>query len=102
VYGGDVSSVEPQGLSDSNYASDMSERRSRTSDVFMINGAAVSWKSHRRQTVALSTTEAEYMALTKATQEATLMRQLVHELHQDSGSPDTIHDSMRTTKVALL
>jgi hypothetical protein len=57
--------------SDSDYASDIGgERRSRTGYVFVLNCAAVSFKSQRQQTVALSTAEAEYMALTAATQEA--------------------------------
>ncbi len=38
--------------------------------VFMLNGGAVSWRSQKQQSVALSTTEAEYMALVAATQEA--------------------------------
>jgi hypothetical protein len=36
----------------------------------MLNGAAVSWKTQRQQIAALSTTEAEYITLTAATQEA--------------------------------
>jgi hypothetical protein len=32
------------------------------------------------------------MALTNATQEAMLLRQLMHELHQDSDSAVTIHE----------
>ncbi len=35
-----------------------------TGYVFMMNGAAVSWKSQHQPTFALSTAEAEYMALT--------------------------------------
>jgi hypothetical protein len=69
MYGG-ASSPKVIGWSDSDYASDIGERRSRTGYVFMLNGAPVSWKSQRQQTVALSTAEAEYMALTAATQEA--------------------------------
>jgi len=91
MYGGAPSS-KVVGWSDSDYASDIGERRSRTGYVFMLNGAAVSWKSQRQQTVALSTAEAEYMALTAATQEAMFLKQLLHEFHQDSGSPITIHE----------
>jgi hypothetical protein len=91
MYGGAPSS-KLVGWSDSDYASDIGERRSRTGYVFMLNGAAVSWKSQRQQTVALSTAEAEYMALTAATQEAMFLKQLLHEFHQDSGSPITIHE----------
>jgi hypothetical protein len=60
--------------------------------VFVLNVAATSWKSQRRHTVALSTAEAQYMALTIATQEAMFLRQLMLELHQDSGTAITIHE----------
>jgi len=40
-----------------------------------MSGAAVSWKSQKQTCVALSTAEAEYIALAAATQEATWMRQ---------------------------
>jgi hypothetical protein len=91
MYGGAPSS-KVVGWPDSDYASDIGERHSRTGYVFMFNGAAVSLKSQRQQTVALSTAEAEYMALTAATQEAMFFNQLLHEFHQDSGSPITIHE----------
>jgi hypothetical protein len=91
MYGGAPSS-KVVGWLYSDYASDIGERRSRTGHVFMLNGAAVSWKSQRHQTVALSTAEAEYMALTATTQEAMFFKQLLQEFHQDSGSPITIHE----------
>ena len=58
------------GYSDADFAGDVEQRRSQTGYMFMLNGAAISWKSERQQTTALSTMEAEYMALTAATQEA--------------------------------
>jgi hypothetical protein len=69
MYGG-APSPKLKGWSDFGNASNIGERRSRTGYVFMLDGAALSWKSQRQQTVALSTAEAEYMALTAATQEA--------------------------------
>jgi hypothetical protein len=42
--------------------------------------------------VALSTAEAEYMALTAATHEAMFFEQMLHKFHQDSGSAITIHE----------
>lgn len=46
----------------------------------MLNGGPVSWCSKRQATVALSSTEAEYIALTLAAKEATWLRLLLTEL----------------------
>ncbi|KAG5888931.1 hypothetical protein JTB14_006299 [Gonioctena quinquepunctata] len=51
------------GYTDADYAGDVTTRKSRTGYVFMINGSPVTWCSQRQQVVALSTTEAEYIAL---------------------------------------
>ena len=44
----------------------------------------MSWRSKKQSSVALSTAEAEYMALASAGQEAVWMRQLTAELHGSS------------------
>jgi hypothetical protein len=44
----DASTSKMVGWSDSDYASDMGGRRSRTEYVFMLTGAAVNWKSERQ------------------------------------------------------
>eukprot|EP00873_Tetraselmis_striata_P006316 jgi/Tetstr1/426580/TSEL_016858.t1 len=51
------------GYCDADWAGDVVSRRSTTGSVFMLCGTAVSWKSQLQATVALSTAEAEYMAL---------------------------------------
>jgi hypothetical protein len=43
-------------------------------------GGAISWSSKKQRTVALSTVEAEYMALSFTTQEAIWLRSLIKEL----------------------
>ncbi|KAL0342640.1 UNVERIFIED_CONTAM: Retrovirus-related Pol polyprotein from transposon TNT 1-94 [Sesamum calycinum] len=58
------------GYVDSNYANDRDSRRSTTSYVFTLCGACISWKSQLQNIVALSTTEAEYIATTEAFKEA--------------------------------
>ena len=58
----------------------MDKRRSTTSYVFTLSGAPVSWKSTLQTTIALSTTEAEYMALTEAINGAIWLRGLLNEL----------------------
>jgi hypothetical protein len=51
----------------------------------------VSWASKRQPTVALSTTEAEYMALSAAAREAVWMQRLFMELRFDAADSITIN-----------
>ena len=71
---------ELQGFADASWASDLDSRRSTTGYVFFLHNSVVSWKSKRQPTVATSSTEAEYMALYSATQEAVWLRLLLSEL----------------------
>lgn len=50
----------------------------------------VSWRSHKQESVALSTAEAEYIALSSAAQEAEWIRRLVSELGNGPKGPTTI------------
>jgi hypothetical protein len=68
------------GFSDSSWAADIDSRRSVTGYVFFVAGAPVSWKSQSQTTVALSSAEAEYMALCAATQEAVHLRVLLQDI----------------------
>ena len=69
------------GLSDADWGRDLDSRRSTTGFVVLLNDAVVVWKSCKQPTVALSTTEAEYMALTDAAKEIKWIRQLFDELN---------------------
>ena len=72
------------GFSDSDYAADEKDRRSTTGYYFSLNsdGPAISWKSRKQPTVALSTCEAEYMALCETTQEALYLKQFLQDLDE--------------------
>lgn len=52
-----------EGFSDSDRSTDRDKRRSVTGYVFQVGGNTVSWRSALQHVVALSTIEAEYMAL---------------------------------------
>ena len=48
--------------------------------MFVLGGTAISWKSSKQTCVALSTAEAEYVALSAAAQEAMWLQQLASDL----------------------
>ncbi len=50
-------------------AGDREDRKSTSGYLFQIAGGPVSWRSKKQDTAALSTAEAEYVALSGATQE---------------------------------
>ncbi|XP_075157801.1 uncharacterized protein LOC142231066 [Haematobia irritans] len=74
-----------QGYADADWASDTTDRKSTTGYIFFVNGCAVSWESKKQKTIALSSTEAEYMAMSNAAREATYLKRLMAEIGYDSG-----------------
>eukprot|EP00253_Pinus_taeda_P034030 PITA_34030 len=60
------SNIALQGYVDVDMAGDRDKRRSTTGYVFILGGIAVSWVSKIQSVVALSTTEAKYVATTEA------------------------------------
>nr|GEX10440.1 retrotransposon protein, putative, Ty1-copia subclass [Tanacetum cinerariifolium] len=72
--------VDVAGFVDSDYAKDPNKCRYITGYAFLVQGCVVSWKATLQYVVSLSTTEAEYMALTEAVKEAIWLRGLLEEL----------------------
>ena len=72
--------VTLHGYCDADWAGDEADRRSTTGYVFMLGVGAISWNSKRQPTIALSTTEAEYMAMSACTKEAIWLRQLLADV----------------------
>ena len=72
------------GYSDADWASSVEDRKSTTGYLFYMNeeGPAISWKSKKQSTIALSSCEAEYMALTACTQEAMFLKMLLSEFEE--------------------
>ena len=67
--------------SDADWAGDLNDRKSTSGYISMLSGGAVCWKSRKQTCVALSTAEAEYVALANAAQEVIWMRQLMEILN---------------------
>ena len=85
------------GYSDANWGNDINTRRSTTGYIFYLSGGAISWSSKRQATVALSSTEAEYMALTQAIKEAIWLRSLLAELNY---TQDMRHNLIRGQSIS--
>ncbi|KNZ75285.1 Copia protein [Termitomyces sp. J132] len=68
------------GVVDADWASDTDTRRSVSGYAFFLYSSLVSWSSTKQKTVALSSTEAEYMALSHAIREAISIRFLLTSL----------------------
>ena len=60
--------------------------------MFKLCGAPISWRNKKQTSVALSTAEAEYIALSSATQEAVWLRQLTSELRFKPTKPTVIYE----------
>ena len=78
------------GYSDADWAGDLDDRHSTTGNLFMMAGGAISWMSKKQATVALSTAEAEYVALSAATQEAVWLRRLLTDLEVVQDEPTVL------------
>ena len=78
TYGGHEPGLEA--YTDADYAGDIDTRRSTTGYVYVLNGGAISWSSRLQQTVAASTTEAEYMAAAFAIKEGLWLRKLFNDV----------------------
>jgi len=66
--------------SDSDYAGDIDTRKSTSGYVFYAGNGPISWRSACQHAVTLSSTEAEYYALTEAAKEAIWLQTLLTEL----------------------
>ena len=79
------------GYSDSDWASDIDTRRSTTGYIFKTDSGTISWASSKQRTVALSSVEAEYMALTESAKQAMWTLQILENLKFDVDLPFSIY-----------
>ena len=78
------------GYVDADWAADINNHWSITGHVFILAGAAISWSSKKQTSVALSSTEAEYMATAAVTKEAIWLHTLFNELNTLSSQLTTL------------
>nr|GEX13390.1 retrotransposon protein, putative, Ty1-copia subclass [Tanacetum cinerariifolium] len=81
VYGGNPEAeLRVDCYCDARFETDKDDTKSQTGYVFILNGGAVDWKSSKQSTTAMSATEAEYIAVSKAAMEAVWIRTFISRL----------------------
>nr|KYP31853.1 Retrovirus-related Pol polyprotein from transposon TNT 1-94 [Cajanus cajan] len=74
------------GYSDADMAGDVDSRKSTSGYLITFAGGAISWQSRLQKCIALSTTEAEFIAITEGCKEILWMKKFLQELGQDQES----------------
>lgn len=94
------SSDPPTMFTDADWGNCSLDRKSYTGYTFIMSGEAISWESKKQQTVALSSTEAEHMALSEATKEALYMGRMLGELGVELNGVVLKNDNIGAQKLA--
>ncbi len=80
VFHGDRLNCNLVGFSDLDWAGDPNSQRSVLGYAFILCGAVIAWSAKKQQTIALSSTEAEYMVMTHSRKEAVFLNHLFGDL----------------------
>lgn len=84
------SDLSPIAYVDADYGGCKDTRRSMSGHVFIMAGGAVTWSSKQQTTVALSTVEAEYVAMSRCAQQMTWMQSWLSEANIKYDLPGVI------------
>jgi len=95
VFKRDANAKRIVGYADADFAGDTGDRKSVSGYIFKVYGCAVSWSSKKQTTVATSTSEAEYVALSSAVTEAIWLNGILSDLHESENTPMQIFEDNR-------
>ena len=99
VSASEAAGVVTVGYVDSDYANSIDDRRSVTGYINFIAEAPYTWQSKTQPSVALSTLEAEYMALAAEVQETDHQRMLFQELGVELVTPTVIKEDNKACQL---
>ena len=83
---------------DSNYATDLQDRKSVSSDIVLYNGVAVSWKASKQLCIATSTTDAETRSLFSGLRRVITFRHFLQHLGIPEMKPTVIFEDNKGTQ----
>eukprot|EP00253_Pinus_taeda_P006369 PITA_06369 len=88
-------------LSDSDWGGSLDDRKSTSGNCFSFGSGLVTWNSKKQSVVALSSTEAEYVAVTSAGTQALWLRKILEEIGEKQVQPTVIYcDNVSAIKLA--
>lgn len=93
--------MELEGFVDADWAADVTDRRSFTGFCFRLSGSIVSWESRKQNCVALSSTEAEYIAISEASREAIYLYNLFGEFVGINSCITLYNDNQSAQKLCI-
>ncbi|GJT23082.1 retrovirus-related pol polyprotein from transposon TNT 1-94 [Tanacetum coccineum] len=88
-----------EGFSDSDYGGCLDSGKSTTGYFFTVGGTIVSWMSRIQKCVAMSTTEAEYMAIAETGKELVWLKNFLEELDRAQTEREVILIFMMLVKI---
>ena len=88
-----------RGYVDADWAGFKMDRRSYSGFVFVLNGRAISWESRKQRSVAASSCESEYIALSEATKELIYLRAFMTELGMQNLPKNILFNDNRGTEL---
>ena len=87
-------------FTDSDYASDIEDRKSTSGYIFTYGDCVISWNSSKQKTVSLSSTEAEYIGLAQAAKEGIWLYTILEELGRAVDVVQILCDNKSTISLA--
>lgn len=96
-YRGDDKAEVIAAYCDADWANSIIDRRSVTGYVFRVFGCVTTWLTRKQQTVSLSSTEAELVALSTAVCEGVWLIRLLEEIGYKLSAPVTYFEDNQST-----
>ena len=94
--GGTSNTLTISAYADADWAGNIDDRKSRTGYLLLLGITPVIWCSKLQISVSLSSTEAEYISLSTATQEVLWLRTFLHELGYPQLSSSIIYEDNKS------
>jgi len=88
------------GYADANWAESKADRKSNSGYLFKYHGSTISWACRGQSCVALSSAEAEYIALSDGCQEMSWLTKLLKDFQEDMELPVKIYEDKSCIKMA--